>query len=83
LIVAAFAVRPLMSQLGCGMTPFGPSQVCSRNARAANVLDRANSDFPMLFTRLASLRDDHDGPEVTYAMILLRRNSPASRLCDG
>jgi hypothetical protein len=34
----------------------------------------------MSFTRLASLRDNHDGPEVTYAMILLRRNSPAGGL---
>jgi hypothetical protein len=27
----------------------------------------ANSDIPMLFTRLASLRDDRDRREVTYA----------------
>ena len=67
------------------MTPFGPSRVGSRDARTANVLDRANSDFPMSFTRLASLRDNPDGPDVTYAMILLRRNSPAGglRRIDG
>jgi hypothetical protein len=34
----------------------------------------------MLFTRLASLCDNHDGPELTSAMILLRRNSPAGGL---
>ena len=37
----------------------------------------ANSDIPMLFTRLASLRDDQDRREVTYAKNL-PRYSPAA-----
>jgi hypothetical protein len=40
---------------------------------------RANSDIPMLFTRLASLRDDQDRREVTYAKNL-PRYSPAAAL---
>jgi hypothetical protein len=42
-----------------------------------NVSVRANSDIPMLFTRLASLRDDQDRREVTCAKNL-PRYSPAA-----
>ena len=43
-------------------------------------LTGANSDIPMLFTRLASLRDDRDRREVTYA-----KNLPqlAGKLISG